>query len=98
MNKVLALLKSGEFTVIAQAAQKYGVDRTTLSRRARYKTTSRAEANSIYRQFLTNPQEELLIVRINYFTRRNLSPSPRMVRNMAEEIARVDCGQNWTNG
>lgn len=98
INSAPADLESGVFTVVSDAARKWGVNRSTLSKRFRHKTTSRAQANSDYRQCLTNAQEEVLIYRINYLTRRNLSPIPKIVKSLAEEIAGKKIGKNWVDG
>ena len=98
MNSALADLESGEFSLISEAARKWGVHCSTLSRRFRNKSTSRAEANSTYCQCLTTAQEDTLIYRINYLTRRNLSPTPKIVKNLAEEIGGREVSKNWVDG
>jgi hypothetical protein len=60
----------------AEIARKHnGVTRSTLSRRHRGQTTSRAVANSTYRQCLTNAQEEQLINQINKLSKRHMPPT-----------------------
>ena len=79
------------------AKEHNNVDRSTLSRRYRGQTTSRAIANSIYRQCLTNAQEEQLIAQINKLTIRFMPPTSQIVRNMAEEIIGREVSKNWTS-
>jgi Trk-type K+ transport system membrane component len=80
----------------AAIARKYtDLTRSTLSRRHRLKSTSRAAANSQYRQCLTNTQEQQLITQINRLTVRHMPPTSQIVRNMAEEIAGVEVNKNW---
>jgi hypothetical protein len=59
---------------------------------------SQAEANSEYRQLLTNAQEEVLITHINCLTDRNIPPTSAIVKNMAEEIRGAEVNKNWTGG
>ena len=65
-------------------AQEFNIGRTALSRRHQGKTTSRATANSKYRQLLTNAQEQQLINQINRLSVRHMPPTSQIVRNMAE--------------
>ena len=61
MKKALAEIESSEAPDYAAIARKYSLTRSTLSRRARGKTTSRAEFQSQVHQCLTNAQERVLI-------------------------------------
>ncbi len=81
----------------AKYARKYKLDRSTLSRRHRGKTTSRKEATSEHRQILTIAQEQLLIAHINRLTDRNLPPTAQIVHNIAEEMVGRRIGKNWTS-
>ena len=79
-----------------EIARKFKLDRRTLARRHQGQTVSRAEANSEYRQCLTNAQEEALISQINKLTKRNLPPTSQIVKNLAEEICGREVNKNWT--
>src|SRR3954466_591543 len=68
-------------------AKKWQVERTTLAKRYKWQTVSRAIANSEGRQRLTIQQEEVLIGQINRLTDRGIPPTSQIVRNLAEEIA-----------
>jgi hypothetical protein len=57
---------------------------------------SRANANSEYRQCLTNDQEEVLICQINKLTVRHMPPTSQIVKNIAEEICGREVNKNWT--
>jgi hypothetical protein len=48
------------------------------------------------RQALTTEEEEALIGHINKLTDRGIPPTPQILKNIAEEIARVTLGINWT--
>jgi hypothetical protein len=82
---------------IAVIATRYGLQRSTLSRRWHGITSSRAEATSEHHQRLTIAQEEVLIDQINKLTVRKMPPTTQIVRNMAEEIIESPVGKNWTS-
>ena len=65
MEKALDLLNRELLPNFESMALRAGLTRSTLSRRFRGVTTSRAEANSEYQQCLTIAQEEALIKQIN---------------------------------
>jgi hypothetical protein len=92
----IAAIRSGEITDYSKAAEKYKVDRTTISKRIRGLTKSRKEADSLFRQCLTDAQEEILIAHINKLTDRGMPPTSHIVRNLAEEIKGAKVGKNWT--
>jgi hypothetical protein len=77
-------------------ARKYGVARITLRDRFLGQSLSIQAATSKYHQKLTLVQEETLIKHINSLTDRGLSPTSRIVRNLAEEIIDGPIGKNWT--
>ena len=95
VEKAVSAIKRGEFRDYSKAATHYGCDRTSVSKRIRGLTKTRQEANSFFRQCLTNTQEEVLIDRINYLTDRGLPPTSCIVKNLAEEIRGEPLGKNW---
>jgi hypothetical protein len=97
MQKALAEIESSEAPDYAAIARKYGLTRSTLSRRARGLTTSRAEFQSQSHQYLTNAQERVLINQINRLTERGIPPTSQMVKNFAEEMIGRDIGKNWVS-
>ena len=78
-------------------AREFNLERTTLAKRHKGQTVSRAHANSIYRQLLTTAQEEQLVKQINKLTVRQMPPTVQMVKNMAEEIIQGPVNKNWTS-
>ena len=68
---------------------------TTLSRRFRGITISRAESNLEIRQCLINAQEEALIKQINKLSIRNMPPTSQIVKNLAKEICGRKIYKNW---
>jgi Tc5 transposase-like DNA-binding protein len=97
MTAAIALLDTQEKPNYSAAARKFNLGRTAVTCRFEGKTTSRAEANSEYRQLLTIAQEDALIARINNLTDRNMPPTSHMVKNMAEEIRGDEVNKNWTS-
>jgi hypothetical protein len=89
IEKAIDLLNRELLPNVKAMAKRAYLDYTTLSRRYRGITTSRAEANSLYRQCLTKAQEEALIKQINKLSNRNMPPTSHIVKNLAEEI----CGR-----
>jgi hypothetical protein len=77
-----------------QISKKYGVDRTTLSRR--HQGIRRSNAAAHEQQQLLNPQQEEELVRyIEKCTRRGLPPTREMVKNFAETIAKREPSDSW---
>jgi hypothetical protein len=78
----------------ASTAKKWGLERTTLAKRFRGETGPNRDAISYAHKQLTDVQEEILIRHINKLSGRGLPPTPQIVKNIAEEIARVTLGKN----
>ena len=89
-------LDIGEKPRYAEIARKYGVDRSTLSRRHRGVCASRKQANDQQRH-LNNAQELELVRYIDKLVKRGLPPTREMIRNFAAEIAQVYVGKNWAD-
>lgn len=97
IEAAIEAIRSGEVKDYSQAAKKYNVDRTTISKRIRGLTMSKRDASSLYRQCLTNEQEEVLIAHINKLTDRQMPPTSSIVKNLAEELRGAPVGKNWTS-
>jgi hypothetical protein len=95
VEKAVSAIKRGEFTDYSKAAERYGCDRTSVSKRIRGLTKTRKETTSFFHKALTDTQEELLISRINYLTNRGMPPTSAIVKNLAKEIRGYDVGKNW---
>ena len=89
-------LKSQARPNIAATAKRYGLKRETLSKRFRGVTVSRVEAISENSKQLTDAEEETLITYVNKITNRGFPPTPQILKNIAESIAHVKLGRNWT--
>jgi transposase len=77
-------------------AKRFGVDRTTLSRRHQGRQLSDAAAHQ--QQQLLNPQQEHeLVLYIERCTRRGLPPTREMVQNFAETIVKCSVSERWVS-
>jgi hypothetical protein len=94
MEKALSALNAQLIPNYSQVAMKYSIHRTTLMRRHQGKTSSRAQATSLYHKLLTDTQEEALIDQINKLTVRGLPPTSYIVKNLAEEIIGQEINKN----
>lgn len=97
LTRAIEDLRSQKRPNIQATAKKYSLDRSTLSRRFRGKTTSRQEATSIYHKYLTNTQEQLLIRHINQLTDKAIPTTSTFVKNLAQEICGHPLGKNWVS-
>jgi hypothetical protein len=96
MEAAMADLDSQERRNYAATARKRNLEPTTLRRRFIGESTSIRVANSEVRQALTSEEEEVLIGHVNKLTDRGIPPTPQILKNIAEEIAKVALGRNWT--
>lgn len=92
----ITVIESGEIKDYSKAVAKFGVDRTSISKRIHGITRSHKEATSLFRKCLIDEQEELLVSHINKLTDRGQPPTSSIVRNLAEEIRGDVVGKNWT--
>jgi hypothetical protein len=76
----------GEKLVLTEFAKKWGVHRSTLSRRWRRVTVCR-EAGYAHQQALSPQQELELIQYIKDLTKKGLPPTREMIRNFSSEVA-----------
>ena len=90
-------LKSQEQPNLTATAEKYKIDRTTLSRRFKGETVSYDEACSRTHKLLTNAQESVLIEHCRKLSDRGMHPTPQILRNLVVEIVKGPVGENWVN-
>src|SRR5947199_6447927 len=95
IEAAIADLKSQECVNYAATARKWGLEPTTLRRRFIGQSTTIEEANSKSRQKLISIQEEALIEHVNKLTDRGIPPTPQILKNIAEELAKTKLGHNW---
>ena len=92
--KSLESLNPGETPNYTAVAKKYKVHRSTLSRRHRGLTRSRAEKTE-NKRLLTLTQEKELVEYIDRLCARGLPPLRQIIRNFATEIAGREAGKCW---
>jgi hypothetical protein len=84
----------GEETSYRKIAAKYGVDRSTLSRR--HQQSQRTKHTKDLSQRALNPQqEEELVVYIEGLTRKGLPPTREMIINFASQVAHRQLSEAW---
>ncbi|KAF2176625.1 hypothetical protein K469DRAFT_399391 [Zopfia rhizophila CBS 207.26] len=90
----LKSLEPGEKFNFTATANKYGCDRSTLSKRFRGVQRSREEKHENQRH-LNNQQEKSLLQYIDDLCKRGLPPTHHMLQNFAKEICRHPVGKHW---
>ena len=99
IEAALAAIESlgpGESINYTAIAKKYGVERSTLSRRHRARTHARVD-EGINRRKLSPQQEKELVSYIIRLTQRGLPPTRAMIQNFAASIARTSVSMWWVN-
>ena len=94
IDEAIADLRSQEAPNISQTVVKYGIQRSTLSRRWNGVSKKKDIAYDNQR-LLTTAQSKALIQYINDLTERGLPPTNAMVRNFAATIAGRRPGPQW---
>ncbi len=69
-------------------AKNNDIEHTTLTRRYRGETGIKRDTISNSRKTLTNLQEKTLVKRINISSAREIPPTPQIVKNLVEELAK----------
>ena len=95
IDKALKDLASQESPNYGATARKYGIDRTTLSRRHRGLARSRAVNVANTKSLLTPQQEKELVDYINKLSVFGLPPVISMIRNFTFDISKKTPGKNW---
>jgi hypothetical protein len=95
INTALEEVRNTESPNYAAIADKHGVHRSTLSRRARGVTRSREEFTSSELKLLTDGQEEVLLNNIDRLDKKGLFITPRILRNIVQELLGHPIGKNW---
>jgi predicted site-specific integrase-resolvase len=92
--KAIPAMESGEIKDYSEAARRFEVNDTTISRRIKGIKHSREEAGSLYRQCLTSTQEKVLVKQIKRLTDCMVLPTSQIVKNLGEEIRGKEVGKN----
>lgn len=92
----LRSLNPGENINITKVAKKYGVQRSTLSRRFNG-VSGPKEAQYNNQRFLNSQQSDTLIKWVNMLTERGLPPTRQTIANLAKDITGIEPGKNWAS-
>lgn len=96
LDEALVFLNSQDVPNVSEAARKFQIERSTLSKKFKRQSGSRAQAAE-KKQLLSIKQEKTLIKDINRLCERGFPPTPCMVANIAGQIAKKQPGKNWTS-
>lgn len=96
IDLALAELEASDRPNINATAKVYGLSESTLRRRFRGQTQSRAEAASTKSKLLKTDQELVIIEHIKELTSRGMPPTSQMLRNLVEELVGHTIGKHWT--
>ncbi|KAG7424821.1 hypothetical protein Forpi1262_v014234 [Fusarium oxysporum f. sp. raphani] len=95
IDKALEFLKTSGSINYAATAKKFEYDETTLRRRHQGKQRARRDADSLYKSRLSKQQEQDLVTYIRKLSLRGIPPTLSMIRNFAQDIAKIEVGKNW---
>ena len=87
-------LEPGENLSYSKIADKYGVWRSTLTRRHKAETRSREE-QAIVQQKLSVQQEVELVKYIEGLTKQRLPPTREIIQNFASVVAKEPVSESW---
>lgn len=96
LDEANVFLNSQDIPQISEAARKFQVERSTLSKKFHCQSGTRAQSAQ-HKQFLSTTQERTLIKHINRLCERGFPPTPCMVANIAGQIAKKQPGKDWTS-
>ncbi|KAL5585824.1 hypothetical protein FOVSG1_013516 [Fusarium oxysporum f. sp. vasinfectum] len=95
LDKALEFLKTSGSINYAATAKKFECDETTLRRRHQGKQRARRDADTLYKSRLSKQQEQDLVTYIRKPSLRGIPPTLSMIRNFAQDIAKIEVGKNW---
>ena len=98
IDEALEFLNSSESINYAKTARYFNCDETTLRRRHQGKQRSRHDADDLYKSRLSKQQERELIAYIHKLSSRGIPPTLTMIKNFAQDIAKIEVGRNWSYG
>jgi hypothetical protein len=95
IHEAIALLRSCDTPNVSEAARRFSVDRSTLSKRFSGKTGSKVKANEM-KQLLTKKQELVLVNHISRLYERCLPPTLAIVTTWARNLYGEEPRKNWS--
>jgi hypothetical protein len=95
IDEAIAFLRSSSSKNISEAARRFNVNRSTLSKRFHGKTRSTAKGYHV-QQLLSHKQELMLVKQINKLSEWCLPPTPSIVRAWAAALCGTEPSKNWS--
>jgi hypothetical protein len=95
MQKALGELRDSDTPNFTAVAESNNLVRTTLSRRFHNQTRSRHDFIEQESRLLTDAQEGQILLEINRWSKKGLHFTPRILRNVVEELLGEPIGENW---
>jgi hypothetical protein len=95
IDEAIVFLCSCDTPNVSEAARRFSIDRSTLSKRFSGKTGSKVKANEM-KQLLTKKQELVLVNHISRLCEWCLPPTPAMVTTWAWNLCGEEPGKNWS--
>ena len=93
IQQAISDLKSQEAPKFTLTNKKYDLERSTLRRRFKRKTVSKAKAHSRHNNLLTNAQESVLIEQIRKLSDQGIHPTPQILDNLVVELVGKPIGK-----
>jgi transposase-like protein len=97
IDMAIIWLRSQKTPNVSEAARKFEVNRSTLSKRFRGIQLSRKQFTSISKKHLTDTQEEEILAYINNLTQRGIPPTHPILENLVVEVLGAPIEVNWTH-
>jgi hypothetical protein len=95
MQKALETLRESDTPNFSTVAKSYNLVRSTLTRRFYKQSRSRHDFIEQESRLLTDAQEAQLLSEITRWSKRGLLFTPRILRNVVEELTGGPIGANW---
>lgn len=96
IDKALDELRAADKPNIKQVAEKYGIERTKLSKLFNRKITTLEDYNN-NRGLLSHHQDKVLLELVRRLTSNGLPPTPKLVRQLAKDLSGIMPGKCWSN-
>jgi hypothetical protein len=97
MQKALGELRESDTPNFTAVAENNNLVRTTLSRRYKSQTRSRHDFIEQESRLLTDAQEDQILEEIDCWSKRGLHFTPRILRNVVEELLHEPIGEKWVS-
>jgi hypothetical protein len=95
ITAAIAELRESDTLNFTAVAKKHNLVRSTLTRRFYHQTRSRHDFIEQECRRLTDAQEDQIIAEIKRWSKKGLHFTPRILRNVVEELLSEPIGENW---